>query len=170
MCGPHCTQAKAHCNCSRSNCTRHWQWPAAIPSADGALQHTTVGRLFDWHISYTNAGTKLEGKLSLDSSDWRWGDGLLHALLGTRQTLFAADLRSGRLRMTARLDGRVTRPRVRNPSGRRRPRRNRRPRGVRRSGLRTPAPPGPSRLRLHDDIDCSARSVNAGVTLDDPCI
>lgn len=138
-------------------------------SADGALQHTTVGRLFDWHISYTNAGTKLEGKLSLDSSDWRWGDGLLHALLGTRQTLFAADLRSGRLRMTARLDGRVTRPRVRIE--------------VAADDLAGTVGRGAfvglgcaplsltwesSRLRLHDDIDCSARSVNAGVTLDAP--
>ena len=140
---------------------------AGVFSTDGALQHATVGHLLDWHIAYTNASTALEGKLSLDSRDWRWGDGLLRALLGTRQPPFAADLRSGRLRMTARLDGRVARPRVRIEAtaddlggtiGR-----------AAFVGLGC-APLSltweSSRLRLHDDIDCSARSVNAGVTLD----
>lgn len=134
---------------------------------DGTLAHPAIGRLLAWRLTHAWHDATLGGELTLDTSAWRWGEGLLHTLLGEGQTLFTGDLRAGMLRATARLDGSAQNPRVRLQGSA--------------SGLGGTvgraafvgldcAPFGlvwrTARLKLSEDIVCAARSVNAGITID----
>ncbi len=138
-------------------------------AVEGTLAHAAIGRLLGWQLTYANSEATLGGELTLDTSGWHWGKGLLHTLLGERQTLFAGDLRAGTLRATARIDGTTQRPRVRLQGSA--------------SGLGGTfgraafiglecAPLSlawrAARLTLREEIICGARSVTAGITIDAP--
>jgi len=132
----------------------------------GALSRARPGRLLDWQGDYAFVDGKYRATLTLDSSGWDWGQGLLRTLLGAKQTLVPGDLLGGELRATARLRGTPGHMRIAIDGSARRLAGIAAGMGV--AGLDC----APIALTIEDgavgaftDLPCTVDSVNAGVTL-----
>jgi len=132
----------------------------------GALSRARPGRLLDWQGDYAFVDGKYRATLTLDSSGWDWGKGLLRTLLGAKQTLVPGDLLGGELRATARLRGTPGHMRIAIDGSARRLAGIAAGMGV--AGLDC----APIALTIEDgavgaftDLPCTVDSVNAGVTL-----
>ena len=134
---------------------------------EGALSRARPGKLLAWHGDYAFANAGYRATLTLDSSDWDWGKGLLRTLLGAKQTLVPGDLLGGELRATAIVRGTPDRMRIAIDASARRLAGIAAGMGV--VGLDC----GPIALTIENgvigafsDLPCTVDSVNAGITLD----
>lgn len=133
---------------------------------EGALSRARPGKLLAWQGDYAFADATYRATLTLDSSGWDWGKGLLRTLLGAKQTLVPGDLLGGELRATAMVRGAPARMRIAIDASARRLAGIAAGMGV--AGLDC----GPISLTLENgvigafpDLPCTIDSVNAGITL-----
>nr|MBP8924804.1 hypothetical protein [Pseudomonadales bacterium] len=73
-------------------------------AARGKLATPAIGRLLDFTASHDIPKSATHIQTTLDTSSWKWGEGLLSTLLGPRQTLFDGDLLGATAHAKLRLD------------------------------------------------------------------
>jgi hypothetical protein len=132
----------------------------------GALSRAKPGKLLAWQGDYAFADAQYRATLTLDSTDWGWGKGLLRTLLGAKQTLVPGDLLGGELHATADVRGTAGHMRVAIDASARRLTGVAAGIGV--AGLDC----APLALTIDDgvigafsELPCTIDSVNAGITL-----